>query len=48
MQRGRITGELSGEGATEEQVLALAMAEHLTASTSGGVPADLAAEGQAR
>jgi L-arabinose transport system ATP-binding protein len=48
MQRGRITGELSGEGATEEQVLALAMAEHLTASTSDGVPADLAAEGHAR
>ncbi len=31
MQNGRITGELAGEGATEEQVLGLAMADHLTA-----------------
>jgi L-arabinose transport system ATP-binding protein len=31
MQNGRITGELPGPGTTEEQVLNLAMAEHLTA-----------------
>ena len=30
MQGGRITGELNGADATEEKVLALAMAEHLT------------------
>jgi L-arabinose transport system ATP-binding protein len=32
MQAGRITGELSGSAATEESVLALAMAEHLSAA----------------
>ncbi len=32
MQGGRITGELSGPGTTEEQVLELAMHEHLKAS----------------
>ena len=30
MQHGRITGELPGPGATEERVLGLAMAEHLS------------------
>ena len=30
MQGGRITGQLNGADATEEKVLALAMAEHLT------------------
>ncbi len=30
MQNGRVTGELPGIGATEEDVLALAMAEHLS------------------
>ncbi len=30
MQRGKISGELSGKEATEESVLALAMAEHLS------------------
>ena len=30
MQGGRITGQLDGADATEEKVLALAMAEHLT------------------
>jgi L-arabinose transport system ATP-binding protein len=32
MQGGRITGELPGPGTTEEQVLELAMHEHLQAS----------------
>ncbi len=32
MQSGRITGELPGDGTTEEQVLGLAMADHLTAT----------------
>jgi len=32
VQNGRISGELPGPGATEEQVLNLAMAEHLTAA----------------
>ena len=30
MQNGRVTGELPGSGASEEDVLALAMAEHLS------------------
>jgi ABC-type sugar transport system ATPase subunit len=34
MQNGRITGELPGPGTTEEQVLALAMSEHLTAAVA--------------
>jgi L-arabinose transport system ATP-binding protein len=40
MQSGRITGELSGATATEESVLELAMAEHLTttaATTQKGI-----------
>ena len=32
MQNGRITGELPGPGPPKEQVLALAMGEHLSAS----------------
>ena len=36
MQSGRITGELAGADATEEQVLALAMAEHLTTTNRAG------------
>ena len=32
MQNGRIAGELPGPGATEEAVLGLAMAEHLSQS----------------
>jgi L-arabinose transport system ATP-binding protein len=32
MQNGRITGELSGENATEEKVLGLAMIDHMTAA----------------
>jgi L-arabinose transport system ATP-binding protein len=35
MQHGRITGELPGPGTTEEQVLALAMAEHLSRGEEG-------------
>jgi L-arabinose transport system ATP-binding protein len=35
MQSGRITGELSGSNATEESVLELAMAEHLTKASAG-------------
>jgi ABC-type sugar transport system ATPase subunit len=31
MQNGRVTGEIPGEGATEQQVLGLAMADHLSA-----------------
>jgi len=40
MQGGRVTGELSRQEATEEKVLALAMADDLTAETSpaGGTP----------
>jgi L-arabinose transport system ATP-binding protein len=34
MQNGRIAGELPGPGATEEAVLALAMAEHLSQSVA--------------
>jgi L-arabinose transport system ATP-binding protein len=34
MQNGRIAGELPGQGATEEKVLALAMAEHLSESVA--------------
>jgi L-arabinose transport system ATP-binding protein len=34
MQNGRIAGELPGQGATEEAVLALAMAEHLSQSVA--------------
>ena len=37
MQNGRITGELSGAEATEESILKLAMAEHL--SRQDGIPA---------
>jgi L-arabinose transport system ATP-binding protein len=36
MQAGRITGELTGAEATEEKVLALAMAEHLSAIVAAG------------
>jgi L-arabinose transport system ATP-binding protein len=36
MQGGRITGELPGPGSTEEQVLELAMHEHLAASRAAG------------
>jgi len=35
MQNGRITGALHGEDATEERVMALAMADHLTATSPG-------------
>ena len=35
MQNGRITGELAGEGATEETVLGLAMVDHLSAAPTG-------------
>ncbi len=35
MQNGRITGELSGAEATEEAVLGLAMADHLSADPTG-------------
>jgi hypothetical protein len=35
MQNGRITGELSGAGATEEAVLGLAMVDHLSAAPDG-------------
>ena len=38
MQNGRITGELSGASATEEAVLALAMADNLSAVTAGTAP----------
>lgn len=41
MQNGRISGELPGPGATEEQVLALAMVEHLSRAD---VTAPLAAQ----
>jgi ABC-type proline/glycine betaine transport system ATPase subunit len=34
MQNGRIAGELPGAGATEEAVLGLAMAEHLSHSVA--------------
>jgi hypothetical protein len=34
MQNGRIAGELPGPGATEEAVLGLAMAEHLSQSVA--------------
>lgn len=37
MQNGRITGELSGESATEEAVLALAMTDQLSAAPQGAV-----------
>ncbi len=36
MQNGRITGELSGTGATEEAVLGLAMVDHLSAAPDRG------------
>ncbi len=39
MQGGRITGELPGSGATEEQVLELAMHEHLKASRAAAAAA---------
>jgi L-arabinose transport system ATP-binding protein len=35
MQNGRITGELSGTKATEEAVLALAMADNISAAPGG-------------
>ena len=35
MQHGRITGELPGASATEEAVLALAMADQLSAAPAG-------------
>ena len=38
MQNGRITGELAGASATEEAVLALAMADNLAAVPGGAVP----------
>ncbi len=38
MQNGRITGELAGASATEEAVLALAMADNLAAVSGGAVP----------
>ena len=44
MQGGRITGELPGPGTTEEQVLELAMHEHLRASRAATAAA--AAEGE--
>jgi ABC-type sugar transport system ATPase subunit len=44
LQDGAITGEMPGPGATEEKVLALAMAGHLTAS-SGGTAARADSEG---
>lgn len=37
MQNGRITGELSGASATEEKILGLAMADHLSAAPAGTV-----------
>jgi hypothetical protein len=40
MQGGRITGELPGPGTSEQQVLELAMQEHLTA---GRAAAEIAA-----
>jgi len=39
MQNGRITGELSGAGATEEAVLGLAMVDHLSADPDGSAAA---------
>jgi len=39
MQGGRITGELPGPGTTEEQVLELAMHEHLTARRTAAAAA---------
>jgi len=39
MQNGRITGELTGANATEEAVLGLAMADHLSAAPAGAVTA---------
>jgi L-arabinose transport system ATP-binding protein len=44
MQGGRITGELPGPGTTEEQVLELAMQEHLKAHRAAAAPA--ATEGE--
>lgn len=38
MQNGRITGELDRTHATEEAILALAMSDDLTTSTTGGTP----------
>jgi L-arabinose transport system ATP-binding protein len=37
MQNGRITGELSGANATEEAVLALAMADNISAAPAGAL-----------
>ena len=46
MQNGRITGELqAGPDVTEEQVLALAMVDHLT-MTAEQAEAAMEAEGQ--
>jgi ABC-type sugar transport system ATPase subunit len=42
MQGGRITGELPGPGTTEQEVLELAMQEHLTARRAA---AEIAAVG---
>ncbi len=39
MQNGRITGELTGANATEEAVLGLAMADHLSTAPAGAVTA---------
>jgi L-arabinose transport system ATP-binding protein len=46
MQGGRITGELPGPGTTEEQVLALAIRDHLRAARTDGAAAGL--EGSVR
>jgi L-arabinose transport system ATP-binding protein len=46
MQNGRITGELPGPGTTEEQVLGLAMADHLS-DTVRAQQAVVEAEGSA-
>lgn len=41
MQNGRITGELAGADASEEAVLALAMADNLSAESMGTFPSQL-------
>ncbi len=41
MQQGRITGELAGPDATEEKVLALAMADQLSAAPGGAATTSL-------
>jgi ABC-type sugar transport system ATPase subunit len=40
MQNGRLTGELDASEATEQAVLALAMADHLTGPAAAGDPGD--------